>query len=225
MTRPIVAIRPEPGLSATIAAGRELGLDITGIPLSRVEPIAWKMPKLDEVDALLIGSANAIRHGGTPLSALTDLPAYAVGKATAEALEQAGFQVAAIGEGGLQGLLDSISAPRRFLRLAGEERIDLDLPAGMSMVVRVVYRVATLPLTRDHLAGVADKPLILLHSAGSAEHFAREIDRLGFDRGDISVAALGPRIADAAGDGWSTIHIADRPNDPELLAMVKAILL
>lgn len=225
MSQAIIAIRPEPGLSATIAAGRELGLDITGIPLSSVEPIAWKMPELDEVDALLIGSANAIRHGGTQLSALTHLPAYAVGKTTAEALESAGFQVATVGEGGLQSLLDSMSAPVRFLRLAGEERIELTLPSEAAMIERVVYRVATLPLSRDQLSEVAGKPLILLHSAASAEHFTREIDRLGLDRATISLAALGPRIAEAAGGGWSTIHIADRPNDPELLAMVKSILL
>ncbi len=225
MSHTIVAIRPEPGLSATIAAGRQLGLEIAGIPLSQVEPVSWELPEVDAVDALLIGSANAIRHGGAQLSALTHLPAYAVGRATADALEQAGFQVAAVGEGGLQGLLNASSSPRRMLRLAGEERIELELPAGMSMVERAVYRVAKLPLSRDLMLEVRVNPLILLHSAGSAEHFAAEIDRFGVDRGGISLAALGPRIAAAAGGGWSTIHIADRPNDVELLAMVKAILL
>jgi uroporphyrinogen-III synthase len=221
----IVAIRPEPGLSATIAAGRNLGLEIAGIPLSQVEPIAWEPPDSSEIDALLIGSANAIRHGGTQLSALTHLPAYAVGKATENELVLAAFHVAAVGEGGLQSVLDQIPTPNRLLRLAGEERISLELPQGITMIERIVYRVVEHPLSETQMSGMGDNPLILLHSAGSASHFAAEIDRVGLDRSAISLAALGPRIAEAAGDGWSTIHIADRPNDAELLAMVKAILL
>ncbi len=65
--------------------------------------------------------------------------------------------------------------------------------------------------------------LVLLHSAATARHFANECDRLGLARGSITLAALGPRIAAAAGDGWAAIHIASRPDDAALLAMAQEL--
>ena len=60
----VLAVRPEPGLAATMAAGKAIGLNMIGYPLFEVRPLAWKCPDPTEFDALLIGSANAIRHGG-----------------------------------------------------------------------------------------------------------------------------------------------------------------
>ena len=81
MTLPIIAIRPEPGCGATLAAGREAGLAVEAWPLFEVWPLAWDAPPADSFDALLLGSANALRHGGTALAAYRGKPAYAVGEA------------------------------------------------------------------------------------------------------------------------------------------------
>jgi len=62
--------------------------------------------------------------------------------------------------------------------------------------------------------------LVLLHSATTARHFAHECDRLGLARGAIALAALGPRIAAAAGSGWGAVHTAARPDEAALLEMV-----
>ena len=221
----IFAIRPEPGLSATLTAGRELGLPIERLALSRVEPVAWQMPDLGGVDAVLVGSANAFRHGGDKLSELRDLPVHAVGKATARAAREAGFTVALAGEGGLQSLLDQALSPTHFLRLAGAERIALTIPEGITVTERVIYRVITHDLRESDAQGLEYSAIVMLYSASSAAHFAEECDRLGLDRERIRIAALGPRIADAAGDGWRSVHIADRPNDSQLLAIVKDIWL
>ena len=61
---PVIAIRPEPGLSATVERGRKLGLAIERCPLFEVRPVRWEAPDAARFDVLLIGSANAIRHGG-----------------------------------------------------------------------------------------------------------------------------------------------------------------
>ena len=222
MTGPIIAIRPEPGLSATIAAGETLGLVIEGCPLSQAEPLDWDAPDPQRFDALLIGSANAFRHGGAQLSRYRHLPVHAVGAVTAAAATESGFAVASVGEGGLQGVLDALNPPCRLLRLSGEERLELAIPIGIEMTERAVYRIAQRPV-RSKLADRLHGALVLLHSAAAAEHFSSEIDRIGLLRNTVTLAALGPRILEAAGEGWRAIHAARRPSDAALLAMVREV--
>jgi uroporphyrinogen-III synthase len=214
-----LALRPEPGLAATLEKARAMGLAITGHALSEIRAVAWDCPDPAGFDALLIGSANAFVHGGANLALLADKPVYAVGEATAAAARAAGFTVAMTGSGGLQGVLDAIPAPRHLLRIAGEEHVPLTAPAGVSFAEVIAYRSVALPL--DPVAGLlgAGGVLVLLHSAATARHFAAECDRLGLDRSAISLAALGPRIADAAAAGWGAVHTAPRPDEAALLEM------
>ena len=46
MTGTLIAIRPEPGLSATLATARAMGLPIQGEPLFAIRPVAWTSPIL-----------------------------------------------------------------------------------------------------------------------------------------------------------------------------------
>ncbi|MEP3051038.1 MAG: uroporphyrinogen-III synthase [Erythrobacter sp.] len=217
---PIIAIRPEPGLSQTIAAGKEAGLTIAGLPLSVIEPVPWQLPDTASLDALLIGSANAIRLGGKQLEEVQHLPVYAVGQTTAKLAREAGFEIAAVGEGGLQDLTDrSDLANLHVLRLAGEERISLHPPIGMRISERIVYKVAHQPLSEKGQVLLKDGGLVLLHSASAAANFAQECERVGLDCRLISLAALGPRILAAAGSGWGQTHAANRPTTRELLAL------
>lgn len=213
------ALRPEPGLSATVAKARALGLGISGCALAEIRPVAWDCPDPAGFDGLLIGSANAFVHGGPNLARFTEKPVYAVGAATADAARAAGFSVAMIGSGGLQGVLDAIPAPAHLLRIAGEEHVPLTAPAGVSFTEVIAYRSCPLPLdpAAPVLAGGA--ALVLLHSAATARHFASECDRLGLAKSAIALAALGPRIAAAAGGGWAAIHTARRPDESALLEL------
>jgi len=219
MTSRLVALRPERGLAATLGKARDLGLAITGLALSEIRAIAWDCPDPEGFDGLLIGSANAILHGGPNLARLTAKPVYAVGEATAAAARAAGFTVAITGSGGLQGVLDAIPGPCHLLRIAGEEHIALNPPAGVTFAEAIAYRNVPLPLDplADRLA--EGDALALLHSAATAQHFAQECDRLGIARADIALAALGPRIAVAAGTGWGAVHTAARPDEATLLQL------
>lgn len=224
MTARLLALRPEPGLAATLAKARALGLAITGQALSAIRPVRWTCPDPASIDGLLIGSANAVLHGGADLARLIHKPVYAVGEATAAAARAAGFAVAQVGSGGLQGVLDTVPGPAHLLRIAGEEHIPLILPPAVSITPVIAYRAVPLPLDpaaelladRDQTGGV----LVLLHSAATARHFAQECDRLGLSRGTIALAALGPRIAAASGSGWRSIHTAPHPDETALLEMV-----
>jgi uroporphyrinogen-III synthase len=216
----VLALRPEPGLAATLDKARAGGLAITGHALSEIRPVTWDCPDPVGIDGLLIGSANAILHGGSHLERLTAKPVYAVGEATAAAARAAGFTIAMTGSGGLQGVLDAIAPPRHLLRIAGEEHVPLTAPPGVTFVEVIAYRSVMLPL--DPVAGLlaSGEALVLLHSAATAAHFAAECDRLGIARAGITVAALGPRIAAAAGEGWAAVHTAARPDETSLMQLV-----
>jgi uroporphyrinogen-III synthase len=219
----LLALRPEPGLSATLDKARVAGLEITGLPLSEIRAVAWECPDPAGIDGLLIGSANVFLHGGANLARLVDKPVYAVGQATAEAAHAAGFTVAMVGSGGLQGVLDAIPGPHHLLRIAGEERLALTPPEGVTFAEVIAYRSVPLPLDSAAPLLVGGAALVLLHSAATARHFASECDRLGLARGTIALAALGPRIAAAAGEGWRAVHTAPRPDEAALLEMAREL--
>lgn len=217
---PVLVVRAEPACTATVRAARAKGLDAHGYPMFDVRPLGWEPPPADSFDALLIGSANALRHGGPGLAAYRGKPAYAVGKATAEAARAAGFEVVATGEGGLQDLLSRLApGHRRLLRLAGRARVDLTLAAGLAMAERVVYASEPLPMPPKLAARLEAGGLVLLHSREAGVHFAAECQRCGIDRAALRIAAIGPRVAAAMGPGWAQLASAPSPNDEALLAL------
>ncbi|MFM5906254.1 MAG: uroporphyrinogen-III synthase [Novosphingobium sp.] len=218
---PLIVLRPEPGNAATLAAGRAEGLDAHGFPLFTIEPRAWTCPAAGDFDAVLAGSANAFRHGGGQLAALRRLPVHAVGESTAEAARAAGFALAGMGSGGLQGLLDGMAGPLRLLRLAGEERIAITPPPGVTIAERVVYASTAQPLAALALPLLRAGAVVLLHSAEAARHFAAQCDAAGLDRARIDLALIGPRLIAAAGTGWGHVATAAVPSDAALLALAR----
>lgn len=221
MTRPILTIRPEPGCGATVAAGAEAGLAIVGCPLLELRPIPWRVPP-GPFDGLLLGSASALRLGGQAVDNLVDKPVYAVGKATAEAARQRGFTIARVGEEGLQQLLDSLgNETLRLLRLAGRERVALNPPPGITIETAIAYESNGLPLSDEAVSLLRGGALVLLHSATAARRLAAECDRLAIHRRDIALAALSPRIAEAAGPGWAALRSAAQPTEAALLALAR----
>ena len=222
MTLPLVAIRPEPGLSATLARAREMGLEVIGYPLSQAVPCDWSLPDDMVFDGLLIGSANVFRHGGTQLDEIKRLPVYAVGGATAQAARAAGFTAAVEGQGGLQQILDSLDdTPRHLLRLSGEAHVPLQIPPQIQLTEIITYRIQHIVMDQELSEILNAGACVLLHSAGAAEHLDQEVSRLGIARQNIRIAALGPRIAAAAGTGWGKVESANLPNDSHLLALAR----
>jgi uroporphyrinogen-III synthase len=221
MSLPILAIRPEPGSSATVAAGEAVGLTIEACPLSELRPLPWSIPP-GQFDGLLVGSANALRFGGPLVDNLVGKPVYAVGETTAEAARRRGFQVARVGHGGLQALLDSLAGESlHLLRLAGRERVPLTPPPGIAIEAATLYESIALPLPERAAEHLQTGALVLLHSAAAARHFAAECGRLAIHRGEIRLAALSLRIGEAAGTGWAALRSAAEPNEAALLALAR----
>ena len=119
--------------------------------------------------------------------------------------------------------MDEIAAagPAHFLRLAGESHVPLLAPPGITIETRTVYRVVHVPLPDELAARFGEGGVVLLHSADAARHFAGECDRFGISRDQRQ--PLAPRIAEAAGEGWTRVEIAAQPADRVLLALARDI--
>lgn len=220
---PIIAIRPPKGCKVTIALGQSMGLAVAGHPLFAIAARRWSGPPPERIDALLAGSSNAIEQAGELLAQYCDKPVHAVGEATADAARAAGLAIASVGQGGLQQVLDALprAQEHRLLRLAGEVHVPLRRPEGVSIELRVVYAADPVAMDDALAAKLRGPALVLLHSAEAAKHFASECERHAIDKSAIAIAALGPRILEAAGAGWATLKAASQPRDAALLALAR----
>ncbi len=208
--RRLLVLRPEPGASATRAKAREMGLEAVAAPLFAVEALSWEAPDPASFDGLLLTSANAVRHAGDGLSKLRGLPVHAVGEATADAARDAGFDIAAAGDAGVERLLGSIEADLRLLHLCGEDRHEPEGPQEITTIP--VYRakaVDTPDLSAAHGA------VALIHSPRAGRRLAELVE----DRSNIAVAAISRAAADAVGPGWQSVDVAEQPSDDAVLAL------
>ncbi|WP_445194069.1 uroporphyrinogen-III synthase [Sphingomonas sp. Tas61C01] len=208
----MIVVRPAPGDARTLERLAARGVDVELIPLFAVRPVAWTPPEPAAFDALLLTSANALRHGGTGLDRLRRLPVVAVGAATAAAARAAGFVVALTGDGDVARVCDEAASAGlgRLLHLAGRDR----KAAGATAIT--VYASEALAVSPDDVARFAGAT-VLLHSARAATMVARLVDRDGIDRARVRLAAFSPAVAAAVGDGWQEVAIASAPTDPALI--------
>jgi len=207
----LLVLRPEPGASATLARARELGLEAVAVPLFEIEPVGWEAPEANGFDGLLLTSANAVRCGGDQLQELRGLKAYAVGEATAAAARDAGFDIAATGDDGVERLLGSIEPDLRLLHLCGEDRRAAQ-DARQTITPLAVYRAKQ--IDRPQLPQPAGS-IALIHSPRAGRRFAELVT----DRSGAVIAAISAAAAEAAGTGWKSIEVAERTEDEALLAL------
>jgi uroporphyrinogen-III synthase len=221
VSRKLIILRPQPGLDETLQLAQDAGLEAYGMALAEIRPRAWSAPEPSKFDGLLLGSANAIRHGGPELARLAGLPAWCMGEATAAAVREAGLEVAATAKGGIQQLLDDLAGRElHLLRLAGADHVALAAPDGISIETRIAYAQELLEL-QPELAEILPGSVVMLHSAVMAEHFASECDRLGLDRSRTALACIGSRVEEAAGTGWQERRSASMPDGNALLALAQ----
>lgn len=209
--RRVLVLRPEPGAAATVKGARGRGLEAVAIPLFEIEPLAWETPAAGGFDGLLLTSANAVRHAGEELAKLRGLKVYAVGEATAHVAREAGFDIAATGNDGIDRLLDSIEPQLRLLHLCGRNRRDT---AGATQQISAIPVYGSKAVENPDLSEAAGS-VALIHSPRAGERLARLIG----ERGSIAIAAISRAAADAVGPGWQAVEIAGEPSDDALLAL------
>jgi uroporphyrinogen-III synthase len=216
----IIIIRPQPGADATAKRAKALGLEPAVMPLFAVTSTDWQAAEPGGYDALLITSANAIRHGGAALVQMQSLSVYAVGEQTAAVARAAGFAVIATGDKDAAALL-AIAAKaghNHLLWLAGQNHTSLVPPAGIKIDTQIVYRSVALPAPSNFTDHLTPPCCVMLHSARAARYFSDLCLENAVERQRISIAALSQNVADAAGLGWRQSAIAATPNDDALLS-------
>jgi uroporphyrinogen-III synthase len=219
MIRPIAVLRPEPGNAATVARVGAAGRRAIALPLFDVRPLDWQVPDPASFDALILTSANAVRHAGPGLARLAALPVLAVGNATARAARDAGLTVQATGKGDAAALADLARATgiARALHLTGADH--RDLPPGV--VARAIAVYASMP--RDADLSPLTGAIALVHSPAGGARLATLVDAQGLDRAGIAVAAISAAAAAACGAGWAALAVADSPREEALLAAALAL--
>lgn len=214
MSRGLLVVRPEPGNARTAARLRAAGGTLLSWPLFVAAPVTWAMPDVATHDALLVTSANAIRHAGPGLARLAHLPVIAVGRETASIAAAAGLSIAAIGDGGVTAALAQGAAIglTRPLHLAGREHVASGHPAI------IVYESADVAVDAAAFAAAAADRIVLLHSVRAARRVAMLVDR----RATIGIVALSQAVRDAAGPGWRLARTAAVPTDAALCSIALA---
>ena len=217
MTR-VVILRPQPGADATADRARALGLDPVVAPLFTIRPLAWDAPDPAGFDAVMVTSANAVRHAGDGLTPFLALPCYTVGGRSAAAARTAGFSDIRIGPGNGGSLLEMMAADKigRAFHPCGREVIAYSHPA-VAVTRRPVYASDVAGrLTDEATQAITAGAVVLLHSPGAAAAFGHLI---GKARGRIRIVAISPAAASAAGPGWQAVEAAPVPRDQALLEL------
>src|SRR5262245_58994761 len=142
----LLVTRPEPDGARTAALLRARGHEVLTAALLRVEPVGFELPNSDWA-AVVLTSANAARAlAQHPHRArITGLPAFAVGRQTAEAAQAAGLTALNTADGDRNDLVALLC--RRFggsqkplLHLAGEDRAGDLAGCGVPVETVVAYR-------------------------------------------------------------------------------------
>jgi uroporphyrinogen III methyltransferase/synthase len=242
----VLVTRPREQAEPLVLALRAAGAEVRVIPMLRIEPagdpaaVAAALAALDDYDAVLLASANAVRElarhaaaRGVPLAARR-ARFLCVGPATARAAAAAGIPVAALPEERFDadGLYAALAAElpvagRRFLlprAEGGRETLAQRITAaGGRAEPLVLYRSAPpdldpAPLRAALAAGEFDT--LSFASPSAARHFVRLVGDAGREAARrCTVAAIGPVTAEAlAGLGLPPDVVAARAEGDELVA-------
>jgi len=211
----------------------------------RVEPMldmVWldgPAPELHDVQALLFTSANGVR-AFVRRTGHRQIPAYAVGDATARAAREAGFGSVESAHGDVYALAALVAERCRpeagtLLHVAGTTVAgDLSgLLGTKGFTVRREAMYEALPTTRlgrDTATGLAEGQIdaVLIFSPRTARSFVRLVQEEGLiDRcRTVDVLCLSPAVAEAARTcdtgpvPWRSVQIAERPEQDSLLALL-----
>jgi uroporphyrinogen-III synthase len=232
----LLLTRPEPDAERTAAALRLHGHDVVSAPLTRIEPIA-DAPLGAGASAILITSANAASAitAHTEYAKLLGLPVFAVGQRSAQAMRAAGFDDVTSADGDVGDLARTVARRvepgARLIYFAGEDRAgDLggDLRArGFDVRTSVVYRAVIVTRLPDAATEALSNGIegVLHFSRSAAEAYMTAASGADLLESALQPAhfCLSNRVAEPlARAGAKTIHIAPRPTEAALIALISA---
>jgi uroporphyrinogen-III synthase len=229
----VLITRPEPGAARTAKRLQALGFKPVCLPLTEIRPTFAELPAGNDFDAVAFPSANAVRHARPALlRAVASLPAFAVGRATAEAAADAGFESPTIGPGygeGLATLMTSrLARGTRVAYLCGHVRTrgfeETLRAAGIEVTPVEVYDTVMLDYSDEELRAVLGNEAfdtVLLYSRVAVRAFLKLTDRSvmlpSLDR--AALICMSERVAEPLSSfGGERIRIAAEPDEEAMLA-------
>jgi len=232
----LLITRDEAGAERTAVALRARGHEPIVAPLFGIEILSEVEPEDGPWDAILLTSVNALRGLCTWVGKgrWRDVPAFAVGDRTAQAMREQGFTAVTSAAGDVNDLADLVVArltpPARLLYLAGEERVgDLagvlrarNFAVDLVQVYRVVAAQTLPPSAAAALNGEIDG--VLHFSRRSAEAFLTAARNSGLLEAALRKPVhycLSARIAEPLREaGAADVRAAERPDETALLALI-----
>jgi uroporphyrinogen-III synthase len=228
----LLVTRPEPDGERTAQNLRARGHNVLLAPLMRMEAIDFALAD-DAYSAVVMTSANAARAiaAHSTRARLTALPAFTVGRHTADAARAAGFGDVTSADGDKADLSRLLGArlpdnSRLLLYLAGENRSgELGL-AGVTVRTVVAYRTAAAERFPPDLAAALAQGEIdgVLHfSRRSAQAYIDCANRAGLlDRARAPLHfCLSRQVGEPlSAAGAAGIRIAPRPEEAALIELV-----
>jgi len=220
----LLIIRPQPGADATAHRLRAAGYEPILMPLFSIEVLPMQRRSADGYDALLLTSGNAARAAGEFLTNNPATPIYAVGSATASALYALSLPVTKTGSEGVEALVRIAVADghQRLLWLAGEDHSPIPPIDDVGIDIDIIYRSAMVSTPDNFVHQITKSDVVILHSSSAARHFADLCCTMNLPRANITLATFSSAIAEAAGENWAAMIIADAPNDAALLKAIQA---
>jgi uroporphyrinogen-III synthase len=231
----ILITRPAADAERTAVALRARGHEAIVAPLLTVAFLSDAELGDGPWSAILITSANTARAiaGHKRRDELRRIPAFAVGKQSAQDLRAAGFAEVTSADGNVDDLADLAAArlkpPARLLYLAGEERTG-DLAGALraknfGVDTVAVYRVVaaqTLPAeAAAALAGGLDG--VLHYSRRSAETFLAAARKSGLPEAALTKPVhycLSAKVAEPLKQaGAADVRVAARPDEAALMEL------
>lgn len=221
----LLITRPAAEQQRTAEAARSAGFTPVAAPLLRIEDLPFDLPETPP-QALLFTSARAPAWAARRFPELLRTPAYAVGAHTAAAAHAAGFTLRQAGEADGSAIVAAAAkaGEQTLLHLAGEDSAALDVPPGLSIERRVIYRaVAAEALPDAALEALRGGAIALLLSPRTAAIFAVLLDAAGLPRADTALALISAPAARAAGEGWRATAVAAQPDLNASLAAARLL--
>ncbi len=221
---------------------RDRNIDPVIEPMLMIQPIAGETLDLAGVQAILLTSANGARvlarHISGENDALLRLPVFCVGKVTAKAARDAGFDNIESADGDVDALAGLAAArldPKAgtLVHIAGS-RVAGDLSGllmdkGFAVHRAVLYQArkpeALSPALADRLKS-QDIGLVLFFSAATAQNFVDLVAAagLGSALAPVTALCLSQAVATALvrteGSAWARVRVAPRPDLDGMMDLV-----
>ena len=231
----IINIRSEPDASRDVDWLKRYKVPSIAVPVMCAEQQPFNLPDAALFQAIIFTSRHAVAALADELRhvALRSLPVYAVGRNTARAARQAGFEQVTSGPGNGEGLLTLMTTDLR--QDAGKilwpraSIISFDIAShlnklGFSVQQIPVYTMAataSCPADLSARLATCSSAAVVAMSARSMALFSQMLENPEFlgQRKIITVIAGSTLIATAAGSGWADIIVAKAPRRSRILAI------